>query len=597
MASCLESKTKRKDSATAKPPLKKAGSYLYKISYYTGKDAIRFAKLIKSNISAVFEKVFSKLIKNAVDFVRNISEFKRSRFARGDISTTRGIINLGGNICNACGICREAFVRDGLKSGFSVAGRLIKSGTVKFFSNKKTAFNFIAPVAAIFILALTVYFWSNTCFALNISYEGKNLGTVASEQIYRNAADEVERNVTDASGSTFSLDGKVTMKLVLTKKSDLLSQDQIYNNIVTKSCEGVKSGYGLYVDNRLAGANSENGAIEAMLNDLTKQYKKDPDVQSVGFTQDVSIKSGLFPENVFKSVDQIKKIVTGASSDASDASSASGVTPVKSSGIFRISLDPLYAMNLSDGTGVADESSIVAGSSQPKLSVKVVKNEMYNVEIPYQTLQTTSDKLKSGKTVVRTYGQKGIQQIVAAVSYVDGVKTSEDIISSTVTKQPVTEEIVVGTKGDKSGKNSSSTSSKSGSVSSGGSVSPHSGSLIDYARSAIGVPYVSCGSSFSGFDCSGFTSYVFSKFGVKLPHSAAAQSAYGTPVSRSNLKQGDLVFFDTNGGHNSISHVGIYIGGGQFIDASSARPHAVTIDSLNSNYYSSRFMTARRVLK
>ena len=213
--------------------------------------------------------------------------------------------------------------------------------------------------------------------------------------------------------------------------------------------------------------------------------------------------------------------------------------------------------------------------------------------VPYQTEQTTSDKVKSGKTIIKTYGQNGIERIVAAVSYVDGVKVGEEIISTTVTKQPVNQKVVVGTKK----KSSSSYYGGSYSYDDDGSVSSSVSKVLKYARSALGIPYVFGGTTRSGFDCSGFTAYVYSKVGKRLPHSAAAQSAYGSYVSRSNLRAGDLVFFDTNGGHNNITHVGIYMGGGKFIDASSSRPRAVTIDSLNSSYYSSRYMTARRILK
>lgn len=585
-------RTISKHTATAQPPLKRMLRFLYKTSYFTGKAALRLFNRIKNGFNAVFEIALAELFSSIKVLIRNITEYNRARAIRGDISVTRGIINLGRNFGNLFRISREAIARGGLLNGLAVAGRIIKRGVSKSFASKKSALNFIAPAAAIFVLILTIYFWSNATFALSVSYGGKELGIVASEQTFRNAADEVEEDVSDASGSSFALDGKVTMKLVLAKKSDLLNEEQMYNNIILKSCEGVKNGYGLYIDNRLAGVNAESGAIEAMLNDMTKEYKKDPDVQSVDFNQDVQIKSGLFPESVFKSIDEIKKTVTG-----DDTGSVSDNTALvkADSGVFRISLDPLYAMNLSDGNGLSDTDSIVTESSTPKLSVKVVKNEVYERQIPYQTEQTTSDKIKSGKTVIRTYGQNGVQRIVAAVSYVDGVKVGEEIISTTITKQPVNQKVVVGTKKKKNSRSYYGGSFSYDDV--GGYDSSSASRVLKYARSAIGVPYVYGGTSRSGFDCSGFTAYVYSKVGKKLPHSAAAQSAYGSYVSRSNLKAGDLVFFDTNGGHNSISHVGIYIGGGKFIDASSSRPHAVTIDSLNSSYYSKRYMTARRILK
>ena len=117
--------------------------------------------------------------------------------------------------------------------------------------------------------------------------------------------------------------------------------------------------------------------------------------------------------------------------------------------------------------------------------------------------------------------------------------------------------------------------------------------IIAYAKKFMGVKYVFGGASPSGFDCSGFTMYVFNKFGINLPHSASSQAGLGLAVSKSDLVPGDLVFFQTY--KSGISHVGIYIGNNNFLEASSSRGIAIT--SLSSSYYSSRYKGATRILK
>jgi cell wall-associated NlpC family hydrolase len=98
----------------------------------------------------------------------------------------------------------------------------------------------------------------------------------------------------------------------------------------------------------------------------------------------------------------------------------------------------------------------------------------------------------------------------------------------------------------------------------GGTMAPTSYSgVVGIAEQYLGVPYVYGGSTPSGFDCSGFTSYVYAQVGVSLPHNAAAQYGYGVPVSLDALQPGDLVFF------YGLGHVGIYVGGGQIIHAPS----------------------------
>ena len=114
------------------------------------------------------------------------------------------------------------------------------------------------------------------------------------------------------------------------------------------------------------------------------------------------------------------------------------------------------------------------------------------------------------------------------------------------------------------------------------------GGVVGIAMSYLGVPYVWGGASPSGFDCSGFVMYVYAQVGISLPHNAAMQYGYGSPVSRDQLAAGDLVFFD------GLGHVGIYIGGGSFIHS----PHSgdvVKISSLSDSWYASTYVGARRL--
>jgi cell wall-associated NlpC family hydrolase len=116
------------------------------------------------------------------------------------------------------------------------------------------------------------------------------------------------------------------------------------------------------------------------------------------------------------------------------------------------------------------------------------------------------------------------------------------------------------------------------------------GGVVGIAMQYLGTPYVWGGASPGGFDCSGFAMYVYAQVGISLPHNAAMQyNSVGVPVSRDDLQAGDLVFFD------GLGHMGIYIGGGQFIHA----PHTgdvVKISSLYDSWYASTYYGAKRVL-
>ncbi len=114
--------------------------------------------------------------------------------------------------------------------------------------------------------------------------------------------------------------------------------------------------------------------------------------------------------------------------------------------------------------------------------------------------------------------------------------------------------------------------------------------IASYASSSdfLGIPYVDCGCSTSGFDCSGFVVYVYAQFGFKLSHYTGDLKKTGTKVSKKDLLPGDLVFF------RKYHHVGIYLGDGNFVHASSGKGRVV-ISTLKKGFYKEKYSGARRI--
>lgn len=126
----------------------------------------------------------------------------------------------------------------------------------------------------------------------------------------------------------------------------------------------------------------------------------------------------------------------------------------------------------------------------------------------------------------------------------------------------------------------------------GSSVAAEEDPLMATINQLYGVPYKTAGTTPNGFDCSGFTSYVFAQLGVQLPHSSAAQYQVGQAVERQDLQPGDLVFFNTNG--RGVSHVGIYLGNNIFVHSETGI--GVVNTRLDDPYYwSKRYVGAKRV--
>jgi hypothetical protein len=118
--------------------------------------------------------------------------------------------------------------------------------------------------------------------------------------------------------------------------------------------------------------------------------------------------------------------------------------------------------------------------------------------------------------------------------------------------------------------------------------------VVSLATHFRGVPYIWGGRDPGGFDCSGFTYYIFKQYGIPIPRMADEQFEVGLSIMQTELQKGDLVFFSTY--EPGPSHVGIYIGNGYFIHASSGA-NGVTVTPMNKPYYQERYVGARRLIK
>ncbi|MDD2457968.1 MAG: C40 family peptidase [Eubacteriales bacterium] len=131
-------------------------------------------------------------------------------------------------------------------------------------------------------------------------------------------------------------------------------------------------------------------------------------------------------------------------------------------------------------------------------------------------------------------------------------------------------------------------------ISSSGLSSDQESALVDLSRSLIGVPYVLGGTTASGLDCSGFTLYMYDEiFGISLPHKASDQARTGTAVKSSEIKIGDILCFDWDY-NGSVDHVGLYVGGGHYVNASRSRGE---VCELVANFSSNPITTIRRIVQ
>ena len=237
-----------------------------------------------------------------------------------------------------------------------------------------------------------------------------------------------------------------------------------------------------------------------------------------------------------------------------------------------VSSEYLSSTKPSSSNGTTSDGNTSNGTTTTTKTMYVTPDAGLNVRKGAGTSYSVITKLAKGTAVTVHSTSNGWSKITA--NGVEGYVSSE-YLSST---KPST---------------NSSSSSNNSSSSSSSSVN----AVLNFAAQQLGKPYVWGAQGPNSFDCSGFTYYVYKNaVGITLPRVSTQQSQYGTTVSKSNLKAGDLIFFDTSGPNNgAVSHVGIYVGNGQMIHASSSQKKIVQV-SIENSYWNNAYVRAKRVL-
>lgn len=437
----------------------------------------------------------------------------------------------------------------------------------------------------IIISIITGFFVYQNGYSYQVFVNGQELGFVKEIELLDEALQEVERGITDQFGEDAHFKKEVSYERVRISKDQLLDTkeivEKIYNNV-----EVLKPAAIIAVDSQEKLVVESERVAQEILEEIKKPYYELEDREKQGsieildvtFGQEVKIISReVSPEEILTKEEALDKV-------------GQSVEKVQSYEV--VQGDSAWNISRSFNMGIRTLEEANPGKDMEKLMpgdkinltiqkpfIDVITREKHRKieSIDYKIKEIKDSSLYIGQKKVKEEGKKRKKEVIMELTFLNGVEEERKIIEEKMIEEPQTRVVRVGTKARpraSSGKPAPTYNGEKGAA------------IVRTAKHYLGVPYVRGGSSPSGFDCSGFTSYVYRQYGIYLPRTSSAQRYVGGGVSRSNLKPGDLVIFPR--------HVGIYVGGGSFIHAPSTGKR-VQISSLNSSYWSRRFITGRRV--
>lgn len=396
----------------------------------------------------------------------------------------------------------------------------------KLLQNRIYLFSLAALVC---LLGFLVYYQPGVGYEVKLN--GKHVGFVKRVSHVEKMMTQLDTELRESKGKDITYEANLEYNKGKLNGNDLTEQEDM--KLSAMSALEIKSpGYLIKSDGKVLMAVKDEKTAQNILDAIKAPFVASKQNAKVEFVQEVNLVKAekINIEKILNSYQALAIVKSPTSASTVSRSSVSREIPE---------------------TEVAEEG-------KPLIDVKVTYQDNVNLPI-YKAEQRVADPtLTEGTTKVKSEGTNGIKEVVREVVEINGEAVEKTVISETVVEPSSPKIVAYGTKPKVSG-------------------------VVAIAKDYIGVPYKWGGTTPKGFDCSGFTQYVFRKAGVSLPRTSSAQGKVGTKVSRSELRAGDLVMFP--------GHVGIYIGSGKFIHSPSPGK-SVRIDDLSTR---KNFLYGRRV--
>lgn len=308
------------------------------------------------------------------------------------------------------------------------------------------AFNYVAPVICIVFLISIVSYSSKAKYAIGVEYNGVVVGYVEDETVAEEAQRVVLDRINYVEGDTPI---KVEAKLSVQKLSDdksIYNSQQLADVIISSSDAEFVEAYGIYVNDKFIGAVTDITDIQNTTAKMLSDNKSDNPTEKVSFVDDIQYRKGLYLEKGIVPEKDIVDKFSGEKQVDAYYTIVAGDAPSLIAQKVGIPYADLKALNpdIEKSCFVGDQ--VLINKATPYLSVKVTRDENYDVTIPYTTEKVNDTNLWEGNSRTITAGQNGLKNVSAKVTLVDGVEESRVITNSVVTKNPVNAKVAIGTK-------------------------------------------------------------------------------------------------------------------------------------------------------
>ncbi|MGN1037479.1 MAG: peptidoglycan DD-metalloendopeptidase family protein [Ruminococcus sp.] len=310
-----------------------------------------------------------------------------------------------------------------------------------------TAFNYILPIFSVAFLIGIIRYGTGLEYGISVEYNGKNLGIISEESEFDEAAKEVQKRISYVDNNEYiEFSPKFSLKII-SEDDSFMSTQQLANKMLSESNRELAEAYGIYVDGQFIGAVRDKNKVSDTMTKNLLDYKVDGEIRDMRYSKSIDYVEGIYlTESVISEDEAIKKLtaknyVTG-SYVVQPADSIVSVCQK-----YNMTEEKLKELNPS----LNDDESLVAGTvikvleSESFIPIQYIRELETTSFIDYETVEVETSEINLGKSELLVKGSRGEKQNKIEVTYIDGAERSRKVLSSVITKEPIVEQIGIGT--------------------------------------------------------------------------------------------------------------------------------------------------------
>ena len=312
---------------------------------------------------------------------------------------------------------------------------------------------YVLPVCALAVMVTVFNHTVRQPYALEVQVNGQTVGYVANEDVFNSAREAVQERINYADTDHAKWTVEPTYTVTVAHKT--MDENEMADAILKSASDEISEGTALYLDGELTAVCSDGVSLQSYLSSLLEPYEnpEDPNV-TVGFNKEVTLENGIYFNESFQQENDVESMLSGVQQQEKIYTVQTGDTLWSIAQKNDLTFRELCELNMNfKGAALTETSNIQAGDElivtkqEATLEVRITKIETWQEEIPYASETTKSNEYNVGTKKTTQAGENGIRSVTAQRVYdTNGTQLSQQILSTEVIKEPVTEKIVVGTK-------------------------------------------------------------------------------------------------------------------------------------------------------